>query len=79
MAVDNFNGAEICGRQVRVDHVKKYKPPREFLDIKNEIEEQGKEYVPTGPDGRGWGKYRKHTEEELKVLNQYKSQKFMKN
>jgi RNA-binding motif X-linked protein 2 len=35
LAVDNFNGAEVCGRQVRVDHVKKYKPPREFLDIKN--------------------------------------------
>lgn len=31
LAVDNFNGAEICGKVLRVDHVKKYKPPREFL------------------------------------------------
>lgn len=28
LAVDNFNGAEICGRTLRVDHVKKYKPPK---------------------------------------------------
>lgn len=28
LAVDNFNGVELCGRTIRVDHVKKYKPPR---------------------------------------------------
>lgn len=28
LAVDNFNGAEICSRTLRVDHVKKYKPPK---------------------------------------------------
>ena len=28
LAVDNFNGAEVCGRTLRVDHIKKYKPPR---------------------------------------------------
>jgi RNA-binding motif X-linked protein 2 len=34
LAVDNFNGVEICGRVLRVDHVKKYQPPREFLEVK---------------------------------------------
>lgn len=28
LAVDNVNGAQICGRTLRVDHVKKYKPPK---------------------------------------------------
>jgi RNA-binding motif protein, X-linked 2 len=28
LAVDNFNGAEVCGRTIRVDHVTKYKPPK---------------------------------------------------
>lgn len=28
LAVDNFNGADICGRTLRVDHVNKYKPPK---------------------------------------------------
>lgn len=35
--------------------------------------------MPTGPDGRGWGKYRKHTDEELLLINKYKQQKGMKN
>lgn len=26
------------------------------------------EYRPTGPDGRGWGKYRNLTEAEVKAL-----------
>lgn len=38
--------------------MKKYRPPREFMEIKEEMEEKGLEYVPSGPDGRGWGKYR---------------------
>jgi RNA-binding motif protein, X-linked 2 len=28
LAVDNFNGVEICDRTIRVDHVRKYKPPK---------------------------------------------------
>lgn len=56
LAVDNFNGADICGRTVRVDHIKKFKPPRQFTDINDQI--QQKQYKPTGPDGKGWGKYR---------------------
>ncbi|CAF0957214.1 unnamed protein product [Adineta ricciae] len=29
LAVDNFNGIKLAGRQIRVDHVKNYKPPKE--------------------------------------------------
>lgn len=29
LAVDNFNGITLAGRQIRVDHVKDYKPPKE--------------------------------------------------
>ncbi|CAF0978968.1 unnamed protein product [Adineta steineri] len=29
LAVDNFNGATVAGRSIRVDHVKDYKPPKE--------------------------------------------------
>jgi len=30
LAIDNFNGTTLAGRQIRVDHVKDYKPPKEF-------------------------------------------------
>ena len=29
LAVDNFNGTKLAGRQIRVDHVNNYKPPKE--------------------------------------------------
>ena len=28
LAVDNFNGIDLCGRIIKVNHVKKYKPPK---------------------------------------------------
>ena len=49
LAVDNFNAALICGRKIKVDHVSKYKVPKEYLDQKDE----DKLYKPTGPDGNG--------------------------
>jgi RNA-binding motif protein, X-linked 2 len=66
LAVDNFNGAEICGRTLRVDHVKKYKPPKEFMEVSEGFNTE--DYRPTGPDGRGWGKFRNKTEEEGRLL-----------
>ncbi|XP_035289513.1 RNA-binding motif protein, X-linked 2 [Anguilla anguilla] len=33
LAVDNFNGIKIKGRTIRVDHVKNYRPPKDFEDI----------------------------------------------
>jgi RNA-binding motif X-linked protein 2 len=69
IAVDNFNGAEICGRTLRVDHVRKYKPPKEFMEVSEGFNTE--DYRPTGPDGRGWGKYRNHTQEEVNSLEGY--------
>lgn len=36
LAVDNFNGAKIAQRMLRVDHVKKFKPPKEYLEVKED-------------------------------------------
>lgn len=73
LAVDNFNGVEICGRTIRVDHVKKFKPPKEFLEVKEgdegqDVDDEEKIYKPSGPDGRGWGEFRDYTEEELTFM-----------
>ena len=54
MAVDNFNGIELCGRQITVDHVKEYKIPKHEED----------EYKPSGPDGKSWGNFRNVEEED---------------
>jgi hypothetical protein len=65
VAVDNLNGAEVCGRTVRVDHVKQFKPPREYLEVKEDDPDFfDKLYKPSGPDGKGWGDFRKLTKEE---------------
>ena len=57
---------------IRVDHIKKFKPPKEFLEVKED--DNGNEvemiYKPSGPDGRGWGQYRDYTEEELRLMKQ---------
>jgi len=37
LAVDNFNGMELCGRPVRVDHVEEYKVPKIHDDMEPEI------------------------------------------
>ena len=36
LAVDNFNGIELCGRQICVDHIKKYKIPKDYLHDQKE-------------------------------------------
>ena len=38
LAVDNFNGAKICDRIIRVDHVSKFRAPKEYLEVKEEDE-----------------------------------------
>lgn len=57
---------------IRVDHIKQFKPPKEFLEVKQD--ENGNEietiYKPSGPDGRGWGEYRDYTAEELEAMKQ---------
>lgn len=70
LAVDNFNHAEICikyyfiicGRLLRVDHVREFKVPKEYLDLSpDDPEIFDKLYKPTGPDGKGWGEFRELT------------------
>ena len=34
LAVDNFNGMELCKRPVRVDHVEEYKVPKVFFFLR---------------------------------------------
>jgi RNA-binding motif X-linked protein 2 len=65
VVVDNMNGSEVCGRTLRVDHVKQFKPPREYLDVKDDDPDFfHKLYRPSGPDGAGWGEFRQRTKEE---------------
>lgn len=69
LAVDNLNGSTVCDRVLKVDHVHQYRIPKEYLilDDGENIEEK-KLYIPTGPDGKGWGEFRVEDEEELKKL-----------
>jgi RNA-binding motif X-linked protein 2 len=69
LAVDNFNGIDLCGRTIRVDHVKKFRPPKELLDIKEEgIDIFDHLYKPSGPDGKGWGPFRDKDVQEEAVI-----------
>jgi RNA-binding motif X-linked protein 2 len=64
LAVDNFNGAFICGRAVKVDHVAQYKLPKEYRDQDNPVT-----FNPSGPDGKGWGEFKRLTKETLEEHN----------
>ncbi len=47
---------------MRVDHVKNFRPPKEFTEIKEDEKlEDMKTYKPSGPEGRGWGEFREYT------------------
>ncbi|XP_003743969.1 RNA-binding motif protein, X-linked 2 [Galendromus occidentalis] len=44
LAIDNFNGAKICNRTFRVDHVENYKPPKdsdEYDELTKMLHEKG--------------------------------------
>ena len=76
LAVDNFNGIELCGRKIKVDHCH-FRVPKEFTDPKkqkqsdseNSENEEPKLYKPSGPDGKGWGEFRKLNIDDLKMLS----------
>lgn len=55
LAVDNMNGFQLLKRTLRVDHVDKYKAPKEFDE--NDLDENGDakllEYHATGAEGKG--------------------------
>lgn len=70
LAVDNLNGISLCGRNVKVDHVKDFKLPKEYTELKDWENVEDKLYRPTGPDGRGWGNFRELTDEEVRTIKQ---------
>merc|ERR1712066_110533 len=59
LAVDNMNGYQLLKRTLRVDHVEKYKAPKQFDE--NDVDEDGDpkllEYKATGAEGAGQGVY----------------------
>lgn len=65
VAVDNLNGVLICGRNVKVDHVKEFKLPKENTEISEGDLVEAKAYKPSGPDGKGWGNFRDLDEVEI--------------
>ena len=50
LAVDNFNGIELCGRQICVDHIKKYKIPKDYLDEENDDKKRKKKRTEDDSD-----------------------------
>ena len=54
LAVDNFNGAQLCGRTIRVDHVHEYKVPKKDDEEGGSEEDQKKSSRDN--DGIKWGK-----------------------
>lgn len=70
LAVDNLNGAEVCGRMIKVDHVDKYRAPKEYLQPEEEKEAEQSLYVPSGPEGKGYGEFVRLTEETITSHNQ---------
>lgn len=59
LAVDNMNGYELLKKPLRVDHVEKYKAPKQFDE--NEKDEEGNpkllEYKASGAEGKGYQVY----------------------
>merc|ERR1719217_1366914 len=59
LAVDNMNGFQMLGRTLRVDHVEKYKAPKQFDE--NDLDENGDpkmlKYEATGAEGKGYKAY----------------------
>lgn len=75
LAVDNLNGAEICGRKIKVDHVDKYRAPKEYLEPDKDTETEQNLYIPSGPEGKGYGEFVRLTEETVSSHNQKVSKK----
>eukprot|EP00826_Nyctotherus_ovalis_P066842 TRINITY_DN9925_c0_g3_i1.p1 TRINITY_DN9925_c0_g3~~TRINITY_DN9925_c0_g3_i1.p1 ORF type:complete len:182 (-),score=68.24 TRINITY_DN9925_c0_g3_i1:155-700(-) len=73
LAVDNFNGTELCGSKIKVDHAyfripKEYTDPKKQKEGSEDKEAETKLYIPSGPDGKGWGEFRKLNANDLKML-----------
>jgi hypothetical protein len=71
--VDNLNGALVCGRYLKVDHVRNFQPPKEYTSIREEKDfTADKIYKPSGPDGRGWGEWRVYNSDENEYMDTQK-------
>lgn len=59
LAVDNMNGYQLLKRTIRVDHVEKFKAPKQFDE--NDLDENGDpkllEYKASGAEGQGYQVY----------------------
>lgn len=90
LAVDNLNGTKIKGRQIRVDHVANYKPPKDDDDVDEltkHIREEGvapKLQMPqqfsarhreSSEEAKPKHKKRKKEHKELKFLKKHKHKK----
>jgi len=64
LAVDNLNNAELGSRRILVDHVEKYRVPREFIKPEDPAQDPAV-YAPSGADGTGFGEVRRLTKEHL--------------
>jgi RNA-binding motif X-linked protein 2 len=54
LAVDNFNGIELLGRTIRVDHCEQYKLPKALREKEKEALEEGREDVATWKPGHAY-------------------------
>ena len=59
LAVDNMNGYELLKKKLRVDHVEKFKAPKQFDE--NDLDENGDPkllpYMASGAEGKGYQVY----------------------
>ena len=94
LAVDNLNGIKIGGNLILVDHVEEYKLPKEFEQSDDEEDNNNKnnnkfidedvknkkiEYKLTGPDGKGWGKDRILSEDDVKMFENLRKEEIRNN
>ena len=94
LAVDNLNGIKIGGNLILVDHVEEYKLPKEFEQSDDEEDNNYKnnnkfiyedvknkkiEYKLTGPDGKGWGKDRILSEDDVKMFENLRKEEIRNN
>jgi RNA-binding motif X-linked protein 2 len=70
LAVDNLNGSLVCGRPLKVDHVREFKLSKEYTQLLDGEDIEDKTYKPTGPDGKGWGNFRDLSTEEKAMIKQ---------
>jgi hypothetical protein len=60
--------SQVCGRNIKVDHVREFKLPKEYMELKGDETPEDKLYQPSGPDGRGWGQFRRISDSEAESI-----------